>query len=253
MSERRTVRKRRRESPARRVRPFWLLFVLGLVLLGIGAYAFAAWPALRPHTIVVEGNRVVPKQEVLAQARVALDRNLWLQNTAEMRKRIETIPYVDRVRVSRRPPSTIVFAITERMPYAVLRSGDEAVLVDRQLRVLAPFDSDAGRGLPVFVVGPAPTLDAGSFVTDPAIIALRDDEVALLAAHIAPAMLMHDKFGDLVATLRDGVRLLLGDETDLAKKIPLVDPILTQVGRAGRPIAAIDLRAPTAPVVVYAH
>ncbi|MDE2482429.1 MAG: FtsQ-type POTRA domain-containing protein [bacterium] len=251
MSERRPTGKRRRPSPARRVRPFWLLFLLALVLASIGGYALATWPALRPHDVLVEGNHVVPKGEILARAAVALDQNIWLQNTQAMRKRIAAIPYIDDVRVTRRLPATLVLSVTERAPFAVLRSGDGAVLADVHLRVLAPAEGTSARALPVFLVGATPTLDAGSFVTDPAIVALRDDELALLDAHIAPAMLAHDKYGDLVATLRSGVRILFGDETDLAKAIPLVNPILTQVGRAGRPISAIDLRSLSAPVVVY--
>ncbi len=235
------------------MRPFWLLILLLAALAAGGGYALASWPALRPHTILVEGNRVVTKDDVLAHAAVSLDRNLWLQNTAAMRKRIESIPYVDRVDISRRLPATLILRVTERTPFAVVRSGDEAVVVDEHLRVLAPADARAARTLPIFAVSAAPTLGAGTFITDAPIVALRDDEDALLAAHIAPAMLAHDKYGDLVATLRSGVRILLGDESELATKIPLIDPILTQVGRAGRPIAAVDLRAEHAPVVVYKH
>jgi hypothetical protein len=43
---------------------------------------------------------------------------------------------------------------------------------------------------------------------------------------------------------------MFGDDADLAKKIPLVQPILTQTAH-GRPIRAIDLRAIGTPVIVY--
>jgi len=52
-----------------------------------------------------------------------------------------------------------------------------------------------------------------------------------------------------VAGTPRGVQLLLGDDEDLARKIALIGPILSQT--AGRRIAAIDLRAPGTPVVVY--
>ena len=47
----------------------------------------------------------------------------------------------------------------------------------------------------------------------------------------------------MVATLRGGIRVMLGDETDMRKKIALIDPILSQVVRKGKPADAIDLRA----------
>ncbi len=251
MTPRRPPRKRRRASATRRVRPFWLLMLLVAILAAIGAYEFATWPALRPHTIVVTGNSEVSRADILARARIALDQNMWLENTAAMRARIEAIPYVDRVAVVRRLPATIIVSITERVPYAVLRSDEQAVLVDKHLRVLAPYGGMTKRSLPVFVAGSLPPLVPGTFVKDPGVVALRDDEAALLAAHVTPATLAHNIYGDLVATLHGGVRVLLGDEANLAKTIPLIEPILTQVARHGRPIAAIDLRALNAPVIVY--
>jgi cell division septal protein FtsQ len=124
------------------------------------------------------------------------------------------------------------------------------MIVDRDLRVLHTPDS-AFDALPAFVVKQLPMPHLGVTLDQPDLIALRNDEDALANAHLAISNLEHDKFGDLVVTLHNGIRVLFGDESDLAKKIPLVDPILTQVGREGRPIAAIDLRAIKTPVVEY--
>jgi DNA-binding transcriptional regulator YdaS (Cro superfamily) len=44
---------------------------------------------------------------------------------------------------------------------------------------------------------------------------------------------------------------LLGPQSDLAQKLTLVDAILAQVVHGQRRIAAIDVRAPGTPVVVY--
>lgn len=61
----------------------------------------------------------------------------------------------------------------------------------------------------------------------------------------------YDKFGDLVAATTGGISLLLGEDADLAKKTPLIDPIISQVSATGKKLAAVDLRAPKTPVVVY--
>ncbi len=47
------------------------------------------------------------------------------------------------------------------------------------------------------------------------------------------------------------MRVLIGQESDLGQKLTLVDAILAQVVRGQRRVAAIDVRAPAAPVVVY--
>ena len=246
----RPIPRRRKKTAVARLRPFWVLVLLLFAVATLGAYFFATWPALRPHAIVVEGNHVVPKDAILNAARIDSQTNVWLQNTRAMKKRIEAIPYVDAASVHRRPPATFVIGVTERVPFARLVTSAGTVIVDRDLRALqeaqATFDA-----LPAFLERTAPEPRLGTSLTQSPIVALRDDEEALANAHIEATSLEHDKFGDLVVTLHDGVRVLFGDESDLAKKIPLVEPILTQVGRSGRSISAIDLRAPKTPVVVY--
>lgn len=248
----RPIPRRRKKTAAARLRPFWFLVVLLFALAALGAYFLVTWPALRPHTIVVEGNHVVEKNAILDAARIDLQTNAWLQNTHAMNQRVEAIPYIDAASIHRLPPATFVIVVTERVPFARLMTAGGTVIVDRDLRVLqdAQPSFDA---LPLLVAKTMPSQHPGTIVTQPELLALRDDEEALVNAHLAASSLEHDKFGDLVVTLHDGVRVLFGDESDLAKKIPLVDPILTQVGKAGRPISAIDLRAPGTPVVVYKH
>ena len=61
-----------------------------------------------------------------------------------------------------------------------------------------------------------------------------------------------DRFGGLVVTMRDGrTRCFLAAQNDLGEKLTLADAILKQVVGRQRRVAAIDLRAPAAPVLVY--
>jgi len=242
--------KRRRPTPAQRIRPFWLLIAAAAVLLAVGAVALARWPALRPHAIEVVGASIVSKRDVLAQAAIDPQTNIWIQNTGAMRKRIESLPYVKDASIARIPPANVRITIEERAPYAVLASEGQQSLVDHDLRVLAAAGEPEAT-LPRFDAALPPGAQPGTFLTDAPLLALRDDEDALRAAHVDAVALAHDRYGDLVVTLRGGVQILFGEDGDLGKKIPLVQPILTQVARKGRPIAAIDLRAPATPVVVY--
>ena len=242
--------RRRKKSAAARLRPFWFLVLLLFVLASFFAYFLVTWPGLRPHAIVVSGNRVVGKDAILQAASIDLQMNAWLQNTNAMTHRVEAIPYVDKASVHRRLPSTFVIDVTERVPFARLVTTGETVIVDRDLRVLQE-SSEWFNALPALVTKNLATPRPGVTLSQAQLTALRDDEEALTNAHLAAALLEHDKYGDLVVTLRNGIQVLFGDESDLAKKIPLVDPILVQVGREGRPIAAIDLRAPKTPVVEY--
>lgn len=240
---------RRKKSPAARLRPFW--FILGLLVIAaaFGLYSAAAWPGFYPKRVTVSGNRVVPAQQILDRAQIAPHENVWLQNINLSASRIAAIPYIQTATVRRSLPAGVHIAVTERTPFVRLRYGTQTVVADRDLRVLQSGNGNAA--LPVLVTG-YPTAPApGAFVKNQNAVQLRDDYEALADAHVMAALLQYDKFGDLVATMHNGVQLLLGDDRTLAQTAPLVGPILSQVAAQGRQIAQVDLRAPKTPVVVF--
>lgn len=243
--------KRIKKSPGARLRPYWMLFLLVAIAAGAAGYYGATWPGFYPRQVTVSGNNVVPSSQILARAQIAPRENVWLQNAHGAAARIEAIPYVKTARIHRSLPATVRITIDERKPFAVLQLGAQRAVVDRDLRVLQP-DGKA-LGLPVIQGKGAAMPPVGAFVHDTSVARLRDDYVTLAQAHVAVRSLHYDKFGDLVAQTPGGISLLLGDDTDLAKKTPLIDPIISQVSATGKKLAAVDLRAPKTPVVVYKH
>lgn len=241
--------RRRKLSAAARVRPFWVPLALLTVIILAALAVAATWPGFAVKRVEVAGNMRVPRTEILAHARVARERSIWLQSTGAIERRIEEIPYIATASIHRVPPASLRIVVTERVPFAVLRSGAETVTVDRTLRVLSM--GIVATGLPVFILQPGVELSAGGFVLRRDAATLRDAYDAMAARQIEPLAVSFDRYGGLVITLHGGVRLLLGQEKDLAQKVTLVDAILAQVVRGQRRVAAIDVRAPGTPVVVY--
>lgn len=240
--------RRNKKTAAARLKPFWFLILLVAIAASFGGYYAATWPGFRPRSVAVSGNHVVPVDEILSRARISREQNVWLQNMGAAASRIAAIPYVRTAEIRRGLPASVRIVVTERAPYARVKYPDGSVLVDRDLRVLDVAENPSM--LPAFVArGTAPK--AGTFVKDENVARLRSDYAALSAAHVIVASLQYDKFGDLVATMRNGVQLLLGNDRALSQTAPLVGPILSQVGASGRRIAQVDLRAPKTPVVVY--
>jgi cell division septal protein FtsQ len=241
--------RRRKRSAARRLRPFWIPLSLVGILVVAGVTFAVLWPGFDPKHVVASGNRVVPASDIVRAARVNMGVNMWLQNGRAIARRVEAIPYVETAHVHRFPPATVLISVTERTPFAVVISDGQSMLVDRHLRVLAPqYDATA---LPQLTLPPGVGLDPGTFVARKDASALAADYDAMIAGHVVPLELHYDKFGGLVATVRGGIEILLGDDGDLSKKLPLVDPILAQVVRKERKVRQVDLRAPNTPVVVY--
>ncbi len=240
---------RRKSSAARRLRPFWLpLTLLGIVAACAGAF-IVAWPGFAPQRVTVAGNRLVPVSEIARSAGVEANVNMWLQNTGAMAARVAAIPYVANAHVYRVPPATVLIAVRERVPFAVVRSAGEAAVVDRDLRVLAP--ATGTETLPAFVLQQDVALAPGAFLRDASIKAMRDDYDVMIAAHVVPLELTFDRFGGLVATMRGGVKILFGSDEDFDKKLALVNPVLSQLVRGRRRVEAVDLRAPSTPVLVF--
>jgi cell division protein FtsQ len=245
--------RRRRASPARRLRPCWVLFAVLVVVVALGGYVLASWPALYPHTIQVEGNRTVSKDAIVERAHVDLARNMWLQNTHAMAARIESLPYIDRAFVHRRPPDTLIITVTERTPYAFVEDRGQWATIDHALRVLQDGAPPAvADSLPAFTIVLRQPAAVGTFIDDPDLRTLVGDADAIAAVRLDARSLGFDRFGDVTVQLRNGITVLLGDRNGSVAKVALIRPILEKVDRGKRKVAAIDLRALTTPVVVYA-
>lgn len=244
-----TKPRRVKPSAAARIRPFWML-VACLAIAFAALLVFAAvWPGFYPKRIVVRGNRIVSRDDIVAAAAIDPHRSIWLQNTGRIAGRIAAIPYVLAARVRRYPPGSIVIVVSERVPFAVLQDGGDSVLVDRALRVLAP--APPGAHLPILSLRKEVAAVPGVFVDGSEAGALRDAYDAMTRAGLAPAAIGFDRFGELQASLPGGPRLLLGDPENLAQKLRLSKAIVEQTAHWRRRVGTIDVRAPATPIVVY--
>jgi cell division septal protein FtsQ len=224
--------------------PIAICTLLLLVAIGVAA----TWPGFDPKQITVTGNHRVGSDEILSRAAIAPHVTIWLQNTGAIARRIEAIPYIGSAVVARRLPAAMRITVVERAPFAILRSGYEAAVVDRSLRVLEPASDQQ---LAELVIRPGANLVPGGYVKTREAFELRSAYDAVASSRIVPVELSLDRFGGLIVTTRGGLKLLLGTENDLESKLTLADAILAQVVTRQRRVAAIDLRAPAAPVLVY--
>lgn len=77
----------------------------------------------RVQKIVVTGCQALTDAEVLAAAKVPMARSIFDVEFAPIAQRVEALPFVQSVQVSRVFPSTIVIAVTERKPLALINHG----------------------------------------------------------------------------------------------------------------------------------
>ncbi len=247
----RALRRRTQPSLAVRARAFWVIAVLAVALAVAAAAAFVNAPQLRVREIdaSVPAGGPVTKAEVLGAARIGADANLWLLDTGAIRRRIEAIAYVATADVHRAqfPRPTVSLDVALRTPTGCVRTASGTVTIDDGARVLQTGCASAV--LPLVDAGVGAPAAPGGVLSAPDIDRLLADARAI-GAHIPVRIVRRDAFGGIEAVDARGVTLRFGTDGDLAAKIALVEPI--RAGAAhGRPLRAIDLRAPDTPVVEF--
>jgi cell division protein FtsQ len=132
--------RRRWRQRLRRLRPL-LYAVLLLALVGTGVWLVFFSSVVTVREVSVSGNQTVSSVRVRAVAKAPIGRQLARVDLAAIQARIETIPAVESVSVSRSWPHTIAVEVVERTPVAVVERGaglqavdDEGVLFGSYVR-----------------------------------------------------------------------------------------------------------------------
>jgi cell division protein FtsQ len=146
---RQDFRRRRRRERLRRLRP-WLLLVVVLAVIATCCYTvfFSSWLAARQ--VRVSGLRTLSRSRVVAAARVPLGTPLARVDLGAVRARVQDIPAVRRVDVSRSWPHAVRIGVSERVPVAVIDQGHGLQALDRTGRTFGHYASKP-RALPLVV------------------------------------------------------------------------------------------------------
>jgi cell division septal protein FtsQ len=240
-----------------------LLGLLGVIAVLGGAIGLLHSPLMRVRDVVVEGNQHTPRALVVAAAGLT-GRPAPLMIDAGARHAglaVEALPWVATVSFTRRWPWTIVIAVKERSPVAVVdalgRTGGSAMgadVVDESGRVLAV--ATAVEHLPALpVVEGAQAAPPGDRILPVFPVNEAGLEEILATAAAAPQdlsrrglQLSFSPTLGLVAHLGAAKTLiLLGDASDLGTKLAVLEELVTTVGLSS--YSEVDLTVPQRPAL----
>ena len=235
----RRIEVRRDEGRRRRVRLAVAVAVLALIGLAV---AVVRSPVLDVDEVQVAGSLRTTPAEVRKAAAIRQGSAMIDVDTSGVARRVEARPWVADATVHRSWPSTVEVRVTERRPVAQARSGAGWSVLDRTGRVLTQLDQrDPGL---VVVTGVSPGAP-GSSVGARAGLVLAG---ALTARLGAAAGAIEQGSEGLELDLRDGIAVRFGSVDELDEKLFALDAILAKA-RRDPPIATIDVRVPSAPVL----
>lgn len=124
------------------------LAVLLLAGAGLGVRALLTSRVFLVKKMTVEGN-VHLREEDLRRYEQRLAANIFLLDLEAVRRDLLEEPYVKQVFLRRELPDRVFIRIQERVPFAVLRMGKEAYLIDQEGSLLEKSEGNENAGFPL--------------------------------------------------------------------------------------------------------
>jgi cell division protein FtsQ len=233
----------RRKEGRRRLRV--LLAVVALVVLTLALWLATRSSLLDVDAVEVEGSSRTPASTISEAGRLVPGMAMTDIDEEAAVRRIEALPWVAEVGVTRRWPGTVSVRLTERTALAVVGDGTGTWwLVDASGRVL--------EGAGTRPDGPV-ALEGVSQVPQPGEVLIGTDAALAVAAALSPALAA--QVDAVVAVDGGGVDLRLkphgvvrlGTPNDLDAKLQATEAVLAQVDPTG--LAVLDVQLPTSPVL----
>lgn len=135
--------KRRNSSRRRRRGSFGFLYKLLSMLIICGAIVAALTLFFRVETILVVGQQRYTEQQVRDATGIQTGDNLYLMNKNDVATHIvETLPYIESIRINRKLPDTLLVEVTEcGTPMALMQDGS-AWLISPNGKIVDHMESE---------------------------------------------------------------------------------------------------------------
>lgn len=222
--------------------------LLLVILAVLGVYSFLNSPYFAVTDIVVEGNRYYSIEYLMEYTGLVKGENLFASDVRLAETRLTRLPFVRQARVRRLFPNCILISITEVDPLAMVLFGEDFWGVSAGGELLGPLPA----GYPPLPIITGVDLNTSS----------RGRVGALaLAAHLlqqlTPEVLdrvsevsLRDR-KDMVVITSDLIRVHLGDEGNLDKKLQVLNPLLLDIWKRHIPVKSVILNQYDNPVLKY--
>ncbi|WAP50925.1 FtsQ-type POTRA domain-containing protein [Arthrobacter sp. ATA002] len=230
------------EPPARRRRRGLLISVVSGVLLLAGFLAFLFLsPALALKTVTVQGNSLLATEEVHRALQPLMGKPLTTIADGDVEALLADRPEVAGVDVVALPPSEIVVTLAERVPVAVLQSGDAFLLIDDEGREIGTAANRAEARLPL-IEGGTEAVNSAVFSTVTSVLSVLPEGVLTQLDHASASSV-----DSVQLQLLNGQQVFWGSaESNVAKARAL--EALLQMPPRDPPVQVFDVSTPTAPV-----
>jgi cell division protein FtsQ len=225
-----------------------IFFVLLVLFTG---YVLLQSSLFEVREIVVRGNQSLSAEKVIAVSGIHTGANIFKIDLGEAAKKLELLPVLREVRLSRVMPGAVVIEVEEREPVALVPTGGGFVEVDEEVVHLRPGRVGA-TGLPVLTGVSAKSLGPGRGMTGEGL-----DELIRVVLELPPELKgrlseVHlDEGGSVILYTLEGIPCKMGVPKDIRAKGLLLLEVLHELQDRGKRIEYVDLSFIGTPVVKY--
>ena len=220
----------------------WILLVIVVIALVIGAMWLIRSPVLSIREVEVSGAAQSDPRSTVGELGMDIGTPTIDVDGDAIAAEVLTDPWVKAVDVTVEWPGSVTIEVTERTPLASVLAGEQWLLVGRDggaiTVVSQPGDSDA------LIAIDQGSLQPGDVIVDSAVLGALDFIDHLSQDRQAGIRIRTE--GDGIVASVQGHDVRLGRPTDMAQKASVLDALLDSGVKAG---AAIDLIAPLRPAV----
>lgn len=234
----------RDEDRRRRLRR--TLILVGIVVVVALLAIVERSPLVALEAVEVGGVERLDEQAVIDAADLTLGTSTVRLRLGAAVERVEALPLVRRASARRLDPLTVHIEVVERQPAVVAMGGSQARLVDRDGVVIADGELD---GLPRIHLPETPP-EPGANVGDDPTLGNAHRAWRGLSGPLRSEVVAYHAAGpdELSLALRSGVEVRFGRADRIDEKVRALGAVLEDLG--ARQVEVIDVRAPSAPVVL---
>lgn len=230
------------DPPVRRHRR-WLLISVATAVVLLGAFLAFLFlsPALALKTVSVQGNSLLPEEEVQRALQPLMGEPLTTISDDDVAGLLADRPEVAEVDVAALPPSEILVTITERVPVAVLQTGNAFSLIDEDGLVIGTAANRAEARLPL-IGGGSEAVNSAVFSTVTSVLSVLPENVLAQLDHAAATSV-----DSVELKLLNGQTVFWGSAESNVAKARVLEALLLMPPK-DPPISVFDVSTPSAPV-----
>ncbi|MBI5078672.1 FtsQ-type POTRA domain-containing protein [Candidatus Saganbacteria bacterium] len=227
------------------------------MVTGIAGYYALSLPIWRIQEVAVDGTKMLSADEVRAVCGIPLSENLFLSSFSRASDNLKKISAVKNFRLYRIPPAAVLIKIVERKPIAVVVLEGESAVVDDDgfilnrnpnLTLNIPNMTDlpviSGVGTEEVISGERLTPKASRIVAG----------IILKLSNLVGSRrikLEMGSFENISLLLDDILRLKLGREEELERKMQVFGKLLSAIAGKWDQVEYVDVRYPDNPVIKF--